>query len=183
MLFPDGLAGLGATPQAGLDALAGDGLLDVNPLTPLRRVVEVDGRHGAPLTLEASRHLVALLGETPLVSERPVRNVPRPHTAASPGRDRVQEPAMPTDTRDKRQSSPPADPDPARTLVERIRACDPALRGGVSSEDGWLCINRETVREWAHTYGMPPYVLIRTLGHLPGCRVTPDGGLRVREEP
>ena len=90
---------------------------------------------------------------------------------------------MPTHRRDNPQSSPPTDPDPARTLVERIRARDHSLPGDISSEDGWLCINRETVREWAHIYGMPPYVLIRTLGHLPGCRVTPDGGLRVREEP
>ena len=30
---------------------------------------------------------------------------------------------------------------------------------------------------------MQPYALIRTLGHLPGCRVTPDGGLMVREAP
>ena len=60
VLFPDGLAGLGSTPQAALDALAQDGLLDLNPLAPLRRVIEIDGRHGAPLTPEASRHLLAL---------------------------------------------------------------------------------------------------------------------------
>jgi len=54
VLFPDGLAGLGSTPQAALDALAQDGLLDLNPLAPLRRVVEIDGRHGAPLIPEAS---------------------------------------------------------------------------------------------------------------------------------
>ena len=61
VLFPDGLAGLGATPQAALDALAQSGLLDLNPLAPLRRVVEIEGRHGAPLTLEASRRLLALI--------------------------------------------------------------------------------------------------------------------------
>ena len=44
VLFPDGLAGLGATPQASLDALAQNGLLDVNPLAPLRRVIEIDGQ-------------------------------------------------------------------------------------------------------------------------------------------
>jgi hypothetical protein len=60
VLFPDGLAGLGATPQASLDALVQNGLLDVNPLAPLRRVVEIDGKHGAVLTLEVSRHLLAL---------------------------------------------------------------------------------------------------------------------------
>jgi hypothetical protein len=56
------------------------------------------------------------------------------------------------------------------------------MPGGVSREDGWLSVNRETLRTWAKTHGMQPYVLIRTLGHLPGCRVNPDGGLRVREE-
>jgi hypothetical protein len=89
---------------------------------------------------------------------------------------------MPTEAHGNPQSSPPTDPDPARTLVERIRARDPALPGGVSGADGWLSVSRETVREWAHIHGIQPYVLIRTLGHLPGCRVTPDGGLRVREE-
>ena len=90
---------------------------------------------------------------------------------------------MPTHRRDNPQSSAPTDPDPARTLVERIRARDPTLHGGVSPEDGWLSVNREMLRAWAKTHGLQPYVLIRTLGHLPGCRVTPDGGLRVREEP
>jgi hypothetical protein len=49
VLFPDGLTGLGATPQESLDALAQNGLLDVNPLAPLRRIIEIDGEHGAIL--------------------------------------------------------------------------------------------------------------------------------------
>ena len=93
---------------------------------------------------------------------------------------------MPLEARDKPRNLPPTDPeshpDPARTLAERIRARDSSLPGGVSCEDGWLCVNRETVRAWAKTHGLQPYVLIRTLGHLPGCRVTADGGLRVRAE-
>ena len=74
-------------------------------------------------------------------------------------------------------------PDPARTLVERIKAHDKTLPGGVSDADGWLHVTPATVRAWARAHGLQPYVLIRTLGHLPGCRVTPDGGLRVREAP
>ncbi|MBK1699403.1 MobH family relaxase, partial [Thiococcus pfennigii] len=62
--FPDGLAGLGAPPQARLETLAGDRLLEVNPRAPLRRVTEVDGEHGAWLTLEASRRLLALIEPT-----------------------------------------------------------------------------------------------------------------------
>ena len=67
--------------------------------------------------------------------------------------------------------------------MERIRARDPTLPGGVSQADGWLRVGPETLRGWAQAQGVPIYVLIRTLGHLPGCRVTPDGGLAVRAEP
>jgi len=59
---------------------------------------------------------------------------------------------------------------------------DQTLPGDVSRADGWLSVNQEAVRAWARDSGVQPYVLIRTLGHLPGCRVTPDGGLMVREE-
>ena len=64
-----------------------------------------------------------------------------------------------------------------------VRARDQTLPGGVSEADGWLHVTPETVRAWAQANDMQPYALIRTLGHLPGCRVTPDGGLRVREAP
>jgi hypothetical protein len=183
VLFPDGLAGLGATPQTSLDALAQNGLLDVNPLAPLRRVIEIDGKHGAVLTLEVSRHLLALLEEVPRVAEQLVTNAPTANVEPSPARDRDAESAIPADARGNHRNPPPADPDPARTLVERIRARDPSLPGGVSRADGWLCINQEAVRAWARDSGVQPYVLIRTLGHLPGCRVTPDGGMAVRETP
>ena len=55
--------------------------------------------------------------------------------------------------------------------------------GTLSEADGWLGITSATVRAWAQANDMQPYALIRTLGHLPGCRVTPDGGLMVREAP
>jgi hypothetical protein len=183
VLFPDGLADLGATPQAGLDALAGDGLLDVNPLTPLRRVCEIEGKHGAVLTLEASRHLLVLFDNDRAEPEQPVPTDPAPIAEPSPARDRDAESAKPMDAPGNRRNPPPADTDPARTLVERIRARDPSLPGCVSRADGWLSINQEAVRAWARDRGVQPYVLIRTLGHLPGCRVTPDGGLAVRETP
>jgi len=182
VLFPDGLASLGGTPQASLDALAQYGLLDVNPLSPLRRVIEIDGEHGAPLTLETSRHLLALLEDVPLVPEQPVTNAPTACAESSPARVRNRESAMSTDAPSNRRNPPPGDPDPARKLVERIRARDPSLPGRVSQADGWLSVNREAVRVWAQNCGVQPYVLIRTLGHLPGCRVTPEGGLMVREE-
>jgi hypothetical protein len=101
----------------------------------------------------------------------------------SPATRRDAESAKPTDAAGNRRNPPPADTDPARVLVERIRTCDQTLRGGVSRVDGWLSINQEAVRAWARDRGVQPYVLIRTLGHLPGCRVTPEGGLAVRETP
>jgi len=182
VLFPEGLVGLGATPQTGLDALSNDGLLDVDPLTPLRRVTEIGGRHGALLTLEASRHLLSLLEDVPSVAEQPVTNAPTANAEPSPATDRDAESVIPADAPGNRRNPPPAETDPARVLVERIRACDQTLRGGASRVDGWLSVNQEAVRAWARDRSVQPYVLIRTLGHLPGCRVTPDGGLMVREE-
>jgi len=178
VLFPDGLAGLGATPQAALDALAQSGLLDLNPLAPLRRVIEIDGRHGAPLTFEASRQLLALV---PGDGSGPATPAGGQSTVTRARHDR--EPASPTNVPSDRRYTSPADSDPARALVERIRARDQALPGGVSEANGWLQVTPETVRAWAQSHGLQPYVLIRTLGHLPGCRVTPEGGLRVREAP
>jgi conjugal transfer pilus assembly protein TraI len=183
VLFPEGLAGLGATPQAALDALAQSGLLDLNPLAPLRRVIEIDGQHGAALTLEASRRLLALVPGDGSGPPKPLAVAPAPgHKSVTRARhDRA--PPGPTNAPSDPQHTSPADPDPARTLVERIKARDQALPGGVSEADGWLHVAPETVRAWAQAQGLQPYVLIRTLGHLPGCRVTPDGGLRVREAP
>ncbi len=178
VLFPDGLAGLGAAPQAQLDALASTGLLDVNPLTPLRRVTEIDGKHGAPLTLEASRQVLALIADA-----RAPRHAPSAESAPSPPEVGGLEPAMPTAPPADRRNPPPADPGAARALVERIRARDPTLPSGVSEAPGWLGVGPETLRGWAQAHGVPIYVLIRTLGHLPGCRVTPEGGLAVRERP
>jgi hypothetical protein len=187
VLFPDGLAGLGATPQAGLDALAGDGLLDVNPLTPLRRVTEIEGKHGAVLTLEVSRQLSALMADDGPGPQAPAREVPSANRAPIPAEGPTAQPPASIAPTTGRRNAQPADPDPARTdpartLVERIRARDQTLPGGVSRADGWLSINKEAVRTWARDRDVQPYVLIRTLGHLPGCRVTPDGGLMVREE-
>jgi hypothetical protein len=165
--------------------LAQDRLLDVNPLAPLRRVIEHDGKHGAVLTLEVSRQLLALMAD----------DGPRPQAPAAepPAADRVPIPAerptaqpmasiMPSTGQRNAQPADP-DPDPARTLVDRIRGRDQTLPGGVSQADGWLAVDRGAVRAWAQESGIQPYVLIRTLGHLPGCRVTPDGGLMVREAP
>ena len=183
MLFPDGLAGLGSTPQAALDALAQSGFLDLNPLAPLRRVIEIGGRHGAPLTPEASRHLLTLIA-----GDRPGEHIPGaeapPTGQATVTRERRERgPAVPSNVPSTPHDAPQAEQDPARALVERIRARDQTLPGTVSEADGWLSITSDTVRAWAQANDMQPYALIRTLGHLPGCRVTPDGGLMVREEP
>jgi hypothetical protein len=181
VLFPDGLAGLGSTPQAALDALAQDGLLDLNPLAPLRRVVEIDGRHGAPLIPEASRHLLALVENNRPAQQASAAEAPRAEQVRVTRERRDSEPAIPTVAPSARPDALPTDP--ARALVERIKARDRTLPGTVSEADGWLGITSDAVRAWAQANDMQPYALIRTLGHLPGCRVTPDGGLMVREEP
>jgi hypothetical protein len=183
VLFPDGFAGLGTTSQASLDALAQNGLLDVNPLTPLRRVTEIDGKHGALLTLDASCQLLALTAEKRSGVRALEHEEPRADAEPTAADGTDQEPAVPTVTPSHRQGPRPDDSDPARALVERIKARDQSLSGGVSQADGWLSIGPDTVRTWARAHGLQSYVLIRTLGHLPGCRVTPDGGLMVREEP
>jgi hypothetical protein len=129
---------------------------------PLRRVIEVDGEHGALLNLDASRQMIALLANAEPTAQVPT--VQAPSTAATLGS----------------HNHSPADTDPARALVDRIRKRDPDLPGGVTQTDGWLCVKREAVRAWAQEQGVQPYVLIRNLGHLPGCRVTPGrtGGTR-----
>ena len=184
VLFPDGLAGIGTTPQASLDALAQNGLVDVNPLTPLRRVTEVDGKHGALLTLDASRQFLALVTDERPGPGAPIEETPSAgDTASLTLHVHDPESAVPTVAPSHRQCPRPDDPDPARALVERIKVRDQSLSGGVSQTDGWLSIGPETVRGWAQAHGVQSYVLIRTLGHLPVCRVTPDGGLMVREDP
>jgi conjugal transfer pilus assembly protein TraI len=183
VLFPDGLADLGAPPRETLEALAGDGLLDVNPLAPLRRVIEVDGEHGALLNLDASRRMLALLANPEPTPQAPTGQAPSQDIITNPAEKRSAEPSVSTSAPVAGRGRPSADTDPARALLERIQARDSDLPGGVTQTDGWLCVNREAVRAWAQKQGVQPYVLIRTLGHLPGCRVTPDGGLEVREEP
>jgi len=183
ILFPDGLSGLGVSPREKLEALAGEGLLDVNPLAPLRRVIEVDGEHGALLNLETSSRVLTLLANAVPTAQVPTVQAPSTDTVPTLPEKRSAEPAMPTAAPSGGHDRSPADTDPARALVERIRARDPDLPGGVTQTDGWLCVKREAVRVWAREQGVQAYVLIRTLGHLPGCRVTPDGGLEVREEP
>jgi hypothetical protein len=163
--------------------LASDGLLDVNPLAPLRRVIEVDGEHGALLDLDASRRMLALLKNGERTRSVPLGRPPSVDTVPIPAEGQSDEPPLSTSAPAVRRDPGPTDTDPARTLVERIRALDPDLPGGVTQTDGWLGVNREAVRAWAGEQGVQPYVLIRTLGHLPGCRVTSDGGLEVREEP
>jgi hypothetical protein len=183
VLFPDGLADLGASPRERLEALAGDGLLDVNPLAPLRRVTEVDGAHGALLNLEASRRVFALVANAEPTPQFLLGQAPSQKTVMSPEEKPSAEPPVSATAIADRQSLPPVDSGPARELVKCIRARDPHLPGCVTQTDGWLCVNREAVRAWAQEQGVHAYVLIRTLGHLSGCRVTPDGGLEVREEP
>ena len=159
--FPEGLAGLAASPQAALDTLAHAGLLESDPLAPLRRVQEIDGTRAARLSAEASRQVLALAGEAPATAHDPQVQQRAERFAARRGEDTA-----------------------ARELVARIAARDPAIPGGVRVSDGWLCVDAG-VPVWfaAARPGLSHAALLRTLGRLPECRITPQGGLAVRLEP
>jgi conjugal transfer pilus assembly protein TraI len=184
ILFPDGLADLGAPPQAQLDALAADGLLDSDPLAPLRRVTAIDGRYGARLTAEASRALQTLIGEI-----GPIQEAGGPATAPGTDPQRGREagdeaaPAEHAPSAGRQRRASPALTEAARALVARVRAGDPALPGGVVEADGWRTVGPAALEHWAQAHGLRAYALIRTLGSLAGCRITPAGGLAVRPEP
>jgi hypothetical protein len=152
VLFPEGLVGLGGTPQSRLDALGRDGLSTCTRGGSSRST----GSMGAPLTPEASRHLLVLFDNCRADREQPVPAAPVPNVEPSPATDRDAESAKPTDVPGNRRNRPSEDNDPARALVERIRARDPSLPGGVSCADGWLSVSRESVRNWAQSQGIQP---------------------------
>jgi hypothetical protein len=184
--FPDGLAGLGSPPQSQLEALAGSGLLETDPLAPLRRVRVIDGVHGALLTPEASRHVFAVIGPA-----RPSQSFTRSSIEADivPEASRVESaPSGETrapETKTRRRSKEHDRHDAgaaARELVARIRACDAALPGGVSAADGCLRVGPE-VPTWfvGERPGLNRYALLRALGQIAGCRVGADGGISLSE--
>jgi conjugal transfer pilus assembly protein TraI len=180
--FPDGLAGLGSPPQSQLEALAGSGLLETDPLAPLRRVRVIDGVHGALLTPEASRHVFAVIGPA-----RPSQSFTRSSIEADivPDASRVESapsgeiraPEKKTRRRSKEHDGHDVGA-AARELVARIRARDAALPGGVSAADGWLRVGPE-VPTWfvGERPGLNRYALLRALGQIAGCRVGADGGI------
>jgi conjugal transfer pilus assembly protein TraI len=180
--FPEGLAGLGSPPQAQLEALAGSGLLETDPLAPLRRVRVIDGVRGALLTLDASRQVLAIIGlARPSQSFLPTSI----ETDIAPDASRV-ESAPPAETRApnketqrRRKKDDGHDAGAAaRELVARIRARDAALPGGVSVADGCLRVGPE-VPTWfvGERPGLNRYALLRALGQIAGCRVGADGGI------
>jgi hypothetical protein len=173
ILYPEGLAGLGAAPADQLAALAAAGLLETDPLAPLRRVIAIDGRHGARLTAEASRRLLALTAGTQVPS---VEAAPSDNPAVTAPAERT---GAPPRTAGRAGDAAAV----ARTLVARVRAGDLDMPGAVSAADGSLTLTPETLRAWAEAHGVRTYALIRTLGHLPGCRITAAGGLAVGAEP
>ncbi len=179
--FPEGLTGFGeGTPAAALDALAAAGLIETDPLAPLRRVVTVDGVAGVRLSAEAAGQLRTLIPKTPaMASEEPENGKVATPT---PGRAPKRAPRTPSKTASASEPTPTRAVTAARALVERVRGQDPTLPGGVAAEDGWLILGREAVRTCAEQQQVPTYALIRTLGHLPGCRITPEGGVAVRGE-
>jgi hypothetical protein len=172
--FPQGLVGLEGTPPQLLDTLARAGLLETDPLAPLRRVRDLDGVQCAVLTAEAARRVEALTRH-PLVGE--AKPAPAPVPSRPPAR-----------TQPPRTSQRPTTGDPvttaARTLLTRVRARDPQLPGGVTEADGRLTVGPQAIAWFTDTEatGITRYRLLRALGRLPDCRIAPDGGLSVRKD-
>jgi hypothetical protein len=171
--FPHGLAGLEGNPPQLLDTLARAGLLETDPLAPLRRVRDLDGIQCAVLTAEAARRVEVLAGR-PLIGKTEPPPVPSPPQPTAPAQ--VPRPAQ-----------PPAAEDPvttaARTLLTHIRARDPRIPDGVTDADGWLTVGPAALAWFAETGapGIARYRLLRALGRLPDCRIAADGGIAVRE--
>jgi hypothetical protein len=194
--FPEGLAGLDAPPQAQLEALAAAGLLETDPLTPLRRVRELGGVRGVLLTAEATGHVLRLAGAPPPVSQPvdpPTASAGAPPSPSAPTECADPTPATPPAARTKRRSSgATGNPRASRAataaavaeLLARVRARDPALPGGVTEADGWLTVEAGALAALVSGHpGVSRYALLRALERNPACRLAPDGRIGVRAEP
>jgi hypothetical protein len=184
--FPDGLAGLDTPPKAQLEALAGSGLLETDPLAPLRHVRVIDGVRGALLTPEASRQLLAIIESAPLSrSLTPTSieadNAPDTSRVESAPSTKSRVPEKNTRRRSKEHDKHDAG-EAAKELVARIRARDAALPGGVSVADGYLRVGPEA-STWfvGERPGLNRYALLRALGQIAGCRVGADGGISLSD--
>jgi len=165
VVYPAGLAGLGTGPSAALDALASAGLLSRDPLAPMRKVHEVDGRRGALLSLPASQHLRALVGD-------PARE------AADPGASQRPEAGS-----GGTSASPPATANAttvAKELVRQLRQDVPGAFPDVVVQDGWHQVPAATVRAFADAHAVTSGALLCALGRLADCQPQSTGTVWVK---
>jgi conjugal transfer pilus assembly protein TraI len=165
VVYPAGLAGLGTGPSAALDALASAGLLSRDPLAPMRKVHEVDGRRGALLSLPASQQLRALVGD-------PARE------AADPAA-----PARPEEGSGGTSASPPATVSTTTVAKELVRQLRQDVAGAfpdVVVHDGWHQIPAATVRAFAEAHAVTSGALLCALGCLADCQPQSTGTVWVK---
>jgi hypothetical protein len=163
--YPAGLAGLGTGPSAALDALASAGLLSRDPLAPMRKVHEVDGRRGALLSLAASQHLRALVGD-------PAGEVADPAAPVRPG-----------EGSGGTSASPPATANAttvAKDLVRQLRQDVPGAFPDVVLQDGWHQVPAVTVRAVADAHAVTSGALLCALGRLADCQPQSTGAVWVK---
>ncbi len=180
--FPEGLAGLGASPQALLDALASAGLIETDPLAPLRRVRELAGARGALLTKETSRWFLTIAGPPPAsrsATSGAIGTVRRPGLSPTSAGVAPNE-AGRTETPSELHSAESAVRAAARELIALIRSRDPSIPGGVLQAEGGLSVG-PGVAAWfvASHAAVNRYALLRALGKSEGCRIAANGGLTV----
>jgi hypothetical protein len=169
---PEGFADLGIDEP--LPALRAAGLLEVDPLAPMRNVREREGQRGTVLSAAASRALDRLLGAAPartaaITPPAPVAKTPTPAN----GLEGVGSGAI--------APEPAADAMVvARSLVRELRERRPSAVRPVSEEGGWLEISAEFVRNLAAARGVSHPALLRSLSNLADCRVQGNEAVRIR---
>jgi hypothetical protein len=169
---PEGFADLRIDEP--VPALRAAGLLEVDPLAPMRNVRELEGQRGAVLSAAASRALDRLLGAAPartaaITPPVPVAKTPAPANGLEPvGSDAI-------------APEPAADAMVvARSLVREVRERSPSAVRPVSEEGGWLEISAECVRNLAAARGVSHPALQRSLSNLADCRVQRNEAVRIR---
>jgi hypothetical protein len=165
VVYPAGLAGLGTGPSTALDALASAGLLSRDPLAPMRKVHEVDGRRGALLSLPASQHLRALVGD-------PAREAA--DLAVS---------ARPEEGSGGASASPPATASATTVAKELVRQLRQEVAGAfpdVVVQDGWHQVPAATVRAVADAHAVSSGALLCALGRLADCQPQSTGAVWVK---
>jgi len=169
---PEGFADLGIDEP--VPALHAAGLLETDPLAPMRNVRELEGQRGTVLSAAASRALHRQL-EAAAVDTPP----------ASPPEPAVKPLPLATDVARGSSDANPSEESAdamavARSLVREVRERRPSAVRPVSEEGGWLEISPASVRDLAAARGVSHPALLRSLSNLADCRVQGNEAVRIR---